>query len=197
MSKYIDKDELWERLRKSMVHHIVTNTLFNTIKAVIDRMPTIEVSEDCISRQAAIDALWKALYEYEDKTEKQFQESEDLDIRDWCVHRIFVQNMNDIDRQTLLDLPPQSGSKCADCTGGYCEEECMEDEEMATKSKMRIYKGRGYSDHVVNLYITVDMEGVATLHILTDHEDIWIPLRDIADLMREKWAEANDELPEL
>ena len=60
---------------------------------------------DLISRQAAIDALWKALYEYEDKTEKQFQESEDLDIRDWCVHRIFVQNMNDIDRQTLLDLP--------------------------------------------------------------------------------------------
>ena len=68
---------------------------------------------------------------------------------------------------------------------------------MAIKSNMRIYKGRGYSDHVVHLYITVDLEGVATLHILTDHEDMWIPLRDIADLMREKWAEANDELPEL
>ena len=44
---------------------------------------------DLISRQAAIDALWKALYEYEDKTEKQFQESEDLDIGDWIEHRIF------------------------------------------------------------------------------------------------------------
>ena len=61
--------------------------------------------DDLISRQAAIDALWKALYEYEDKTEKQFQESENLDVGDWIVHRNFVQNMNDIDRQTILDLP--------------------------------------------------------------------------------------------
>lgn len=61
---------------------------------------------DFISRQAAIDALWKSLYEYEDKTEKQFKESEELDIYDWIEYRIFVQNMSDIDRQTLLDLPP-------------------------------------------------------------------------------------------
>ena len=61
--------------------------------------------DDSISRRAAIDALWKALYEYEDKTEKQFQESEDLDVGDWIEHRIFVQNMNDIDRQTILNLP--------------------------------------------------------------------------------------------
>ena len=61
--------------------------------------------DDLISRQAAIDALWKALYEYEDKTEKQFQESEDLDVGVWIGHRIFVQNMNDIDRQTILNLP--------------------------------------------------------------------------------------------
>jgi len=60
---------------------------------------------DSISRHAAIDALWKALYEYEDKTEKQFLESEELDIADWFQHRIFVQNMSGIDRQTLLDLP--------------------------------------------------------------------------------------------
>lgn len=61
--------------------------------------------DDSISRQAAIDALWKALYEYEDKTEKQFQKSEDLDVGDWIVHRGFVQNMSDIDRQTILNLP--------------------------------------------------------------------------------------------
>ena len=60
---------------------------------------------DPIDRETAIDALWKALYEYEDKTEKQFQESEDLDVGDWIEHRIFVQNMNDIDRQTILNLP--------------------------------------------------------------------------------------------
>jgi len=60
---------------------------------------------DPIDRQAAIDALWKALYEYEDKTEKQFQESDELEISDWFLHRIFVQNMSDIDRQTILTLP--------------------------------------------------------------------------------------------
>ena len=63
------------------------------------------MKDDLISRQAAIDALWKALYEYEDKTEKQFRESEDLDVGDWILHRIFVQNMSDIDRQTILNLP--------------------------------------------------------------------------------------------
>lgn len=84
---------------------------------VINEEPTVEWelakyspkvengSGDLIYRQAAIDALWKALYEYEDKTEKQFQESEDLDVGDWIEHRIFVQNMNDIDRQTILNLP--------------------------------------------------------------------------------------------
>ena len=64
-----------------------------------------ELCEDCISRQTAINALWKALYEYEDKTEKQFLESEELDVADWFQHRIFVQNMSDIDRQTILNLP--------------------------------------------------------------------------------------------
>ena len=70
--------------------------------------------DDLISRQAAIDALWKALYEYEDKTEKQFQESEDLDVGDWILHRIFVQNMSDIDRQTILNLPSAQPDHNAD-----------------------------------------------------------------------------------
>ena len=60
---------------------------------------------DLISRQAAIDALWKALYTYEDETERRFQESDELNVGDWIGHRIFVQNMNDIDRQTILNLP--------------------------------------------------------------------------------------------
>ena len=60
---------------------------------------------DLISRQAAIDALWKALYEYEDEMEKRFQESDELDVGDWMLHRIFVQNMSDIDKQTILNLP--------------------------------------------------------------------------------------------
>lgn len=74
-------------------------------------------SDDTISRQAAIDALWKTLYEYEDETEKQFLESEELDVGEWIGHRIFVQNMNDIDRQTILNLPSAQPEiiRCKDC----------------------------------------------------------------------------------
>ena len=60
---------------------------------------------DPIDRQAAIDALWKSLHAYEDKTERQFIESDELDVGDWMEHRIFVQNMNDSDRQAILELP--------------------------------------------------------------------------------------------
>lgn len=72
---------------------------------------------DLIDRQAAIDALWKALYDYEDETEKQFQESDELDASDWILHRIFVQNMSDIDRQTILALPSAQPEiiRCKDC----------------------------------------------------------------------------------
>lgn len=58
-----------------------------------------------IDRNKTIKALWKSLYEYEDKTEKQFVESFELDVADWMLHRIFVQNMSDIDRQTILQMP--------------------------------------------------------------------------------------------
>lgn len=68
---------------------------------------------DLISRQDAIKALWKALYDYEDKTEKQFLQSNELSILDWMQHRIFVQDMNDIDRQTILELPSAEPERTA------------------------------------------------------------------------------------
>lgn len=81
------------------------------------------MSEDTISRKAAVNALWKALYEYENKTEKQFLESEDLDIYDWMVHRIFVQNMSDIDRRTILDLPSAERQKVQSNECEYWDDE--------------------------------------------------------------------------
>ena len=60
---------------------------------------------DLINRADVIDALWKALHDYEDKMEKQFIESDELDVDEWMVHRIFVQNMSDIDRQIIRDWP--------------------------------------------------------------------------------------------
>lgn len=91
---------------------------------------------DNISRKDAINALWKALYEYEDKTEKQFLESEELDAGDWMVHRIFVQNMSDIDRQTILNLPSAQPEiiHCRECEYGekddsgryFCRDLCCQ-----------------------------------------------------------------------
>lgn len=79
-------------------------------------------ADDLISRQAAIRALWKALYEYEDKTKKQFINSEELDVADWIQHRIFVQNMSDIDRQTILGLPSVQTEQhyCRECKWSRC-----------------------------------------------------------------------------
>lgn len=75
------------------------------------------MADDMIYRQKAIDALWKALFEYEDKTEEQFLESDELDISDWMQHRTFVQNMSDIDRETILNLPSAEPEIicCEDC----------------------------------------------------------------------------------
>ena len=108
MLKRIQEPEAWE----PQINQAAFEALDMAIKA-LERQPC----EDTISRQAAIDALWKALYEYEDKTEKQFQESEDLDVGDWILHRIFVQNMSDIDRQTILNLPSAQPEiiRCKDC----------------------------------------------------------------------------------
>lgn len=110
--------------------HLNCATL-DVISVVISTLEKQDVPDanagDTISRQAAIDALRGALYEYEDKTEKQFVESDDLDVEDWIQHRIFVQNMSDIDRQTILELPsaqpePQwipVGERLPNCNGCY------------------------------------------------------------------------------
>ena len=103
----------YEELRNSMTVQDAARVLKETncygtmdiAKNVILKALETQPSEDCISRKAAIDALWKALHEYEDKTENQFLESKELDVADWFQHRIFVQNMSDIDRQTILNLP--------------------------------------------------------------------------------------------
>ena len=61
---------------------------------------------DLISRQQALKEMWKALYEYEDKTEKQFQESKDLDVRDWIMNdRLWVQNGYNLCVNVLANLP--------------------------------------------------------------------------------------------
>jgi len=111
----IKKGTLKARTGKYVVYDVEwLKTHFNTTEAKIYGQPqpserTEERTEmhecDCISRQAAMDALWKALHEYEDKTENQFSESKKLDVADWFQYRIFVQNMSDIDRQTILNLP--------------------------------------------------------------------------------------------
>ena len=117
-----DKDDcfkLSDETRKKWIEEIV-NT-YPDHAADIGKKVSISCGRenDLISRQAAIDALWKALYEYEDETEKQFLESEELDVGEWIGHRIFVQNMNDIDRQTILNLPSaQPETNCSEIPNG-------------------------------------------------------------------------------
>ena len=71
-----------------------------------------------IDADIAIQALWNALLAYEDKTKKQFLESDELDVWDWIQHRIYVQEMSDIDRKTILDMPTAdvvAVVRCKDC----------------------------------------------------------------------------------
>ena len=53
-----------------------------------------------------------------------------------------------------------------------------------TKSKMRIYKGCGYSDHEVDLFMSIDEEDVAHLHIVTSHEGIRLQADDILEALQ-------------
>ena len=122
----IKKGTLKARTGKYVVYDVEwLKTHFNTTEAKIYGQPSerTETHEcDYISRQAAIDALWKALHEYEDKTENQFSESKELDVADWFQYRIFVQNMSDIDRQTILNLPsatPQPKAEHKQKTGHW------------------------------------------------------------------------------
>ena len=87
-----------------------------------------------IEKDKAIDALNKALFAYEDETEERFKNDPELDISDWFFHRIFVQSMNGIDRQKILDLPSESVRPvvfCKDCRHRDPEDhkcDCGEDE---------------------------------------------------------------------
>ncbi len=63
-------------------------------------------------------------------------------------------------------------------------EEIMEEEKM-TKSKMRIYKKTGgYSDHMVHLFMTTDLEDVAGLGIETPFGSISLPADDILEALQ-------------
>ena len=43
--RLIDADKLWDVMGKATLHHIVTNTLWNTLKSVIENAPTIDAVE--------------------------------------------------------------------------------------------------------------------------------------------------------
>lgn len=106
--------------------------------------------QDLISRQAAVDALWKALWKYEDDSEQAFQTHEELDIGEWFQHRIFVQRMSDIDRDTIADMPSADVEpvvRCKDCVvlqtcrfaqwlglDGYCSQGARMDGEQDVAS---------------------------------------------------------------
>lgn len=77
---------------------------------------------DLISRQDAIDAMWKALYAYEDLTEKQFMEHKELELEDWFQHRIFVQRMHEECMKAVESLPSAEPKRkeCEEREQGQC-----------------------------------------------------------------------------
>ena len=111
---FVTINDLAEEIKVTNCNHIADDS-----KMVSSSWPH---ENGLIDKEQAICALWKALHEYEDEAERQFQESEDLDIGDWELHRIFVQNMSDIDRQTIRNLPSaqpiQKGWICPVCGRG-------------------------------------------------------------------------------
>lgn len=43
--RLIDAHKLWDVMNKAILNHIVTNTLWNTLKSVIENAPTIDAVE--------------------------------------------------------------------------------------------------------------------------------------------------------
>ena len=43
--RLIDAHKLWDVMNKAILNHIVTNTLWNTLKSVIENAPTIIEAE--------------------------------------------------------------------------------------------------------------------------------------------------------
>ena len=74
--------------------------------------------DDLISRQDTLKAMWRALYEYEDKTEKQFQESKDLDVSEWIMNdRLWVQNGHNLCINVVASMPSAQPEiiRCKEC----------------------------------------------------------------------------------
>ena len=112
----ITDDDSFQEADTGLILYYANEIIYALHEALVGKDTNV-LSSDCISRQAAIDALWKALFEYEDKAEKQFLESTELDVDDWIQHRIFVQNMSDIYRRVIIDLPSAQPEiiRCKDC----------------------------------------------------------------------------------
>lgn len=107
------------------------------------------MKDNFISREMAIRALWKALYKYEDKMERQFIESNELNVNDWIEYRTFVQNMNDSDRQAILELPSVQPEKIRGRWQEITESDCSGYNPVLA----------GYDDPVVGYVCSVCHEG--------------------------------------
>lgn len=108
------RKEAWRRT-KGYLYDVLSGKEADEIIKALEQEPC----GDAISREDAVHALRKALWDYEDKTEKQFRERDDLDYEEWYFHRIFVQAMNDEDVEAICKLPPVTPQPktghCKDC----------------------------------------------------------------------------------
>lgn len=86
------------------------------------------MADEYIRREDAINALWKALYEFEDRREKIFTDVPELNIADWINHRVHVQSchadcidaVNSIPSADVTEVRHgewkwRNGGECSEC----------------------------------------------------------------------------------
>lgn len=109
----------WEVEQKTMIDYRYTPAHnYSTVEGVGDESRVVSHYESesfeilwlyTFNRDEAVHELRQALYEHEDMMEKVFHDDPDLNFEDWLEHRIFVQQMNDIDVGIIKVMPSATG----------------------------------------------------------------------------------------
>ena len=96
------------------------------IIGTLEELPSAKMDGEYIRREDAVRASWEALYDYQDEMETKFRESDDVEFRDWFIHRIFVQGVHGEILNRIVDIPsaePKQGEwikTSDDWIDGYC-----------------------------------------------------------------------------
>lgn len=115
MSKYIKLESALEAMTTARDTHCINTAdgedyiSYDMAMEYLKELGTVYQAKDIINRDEAVHELRQALYEHEDMMEKVFHDDPDLNFEDWFEHRIFVQQMNDIDVGIIKGMSSATG----------------------------------------------------------------------------------------